>query len=418
MQNQNKYYFGLFLLMSILAYQPVDAQILKKFKKKIEDKVVKKADTKTDEILNGEKSKQKNNTDHEQQHTSQTSKESNSKSQTINKKKGRHNTVITDNSDLLVFKSPTTAFKDIVIQKFNGLPRFGLQNRYMSDYQNPDRSREIGEKLQRIDYNGFEKLVKIHFMKDYFKNMDKTALTAQSRSPKKVDVESYIAQQLILRFASNMATQETILKYFCSQPRTDGSCTFSGKWGGKDADSFTENEKYIAFLDEHLDTILKWSDAFFEDDGEEVYSVTSHKISNYDFDNMGYWVSLPMRQHISGIEDSDHSNYFFEYLPQTTYGNTLFNKISEPEYYNAIVLVKIDPEIAESQLSEWNTKTLYFATKTKLVFKEIYKGNLYLDRPSYTYHYTDPIIEVYTKLDLLEKVSEVDMEHLTFKKHE
>jgi len=397
-----------FLLMFCLgAIQPIQAQLLKRLKKKIENKTIQKAEEETDKLLNGKPSKNKKQTKGTENKTVE------NKGRTAQISKNKHNTVIYDDSDLLVFTSPISGFKDVTVQKINKLPRLGLTNSYMEKFQHPDTSKEIRDKRMKINYNGFHILMKIYAMRDYFETMDKTYLTPSSNNPSQSDAKSVVAQRLLLDFASQLATQKTILKYFCDQPQQDGSCNYGGNWGGKNADSFSQNEKYTAFVTEHLDAILKWSESFFETTQGDLYYVTKTKIQDYDFDNDGYWVPLPIRHKTIGTAGEEV--YFMEYAPETPYEEKIQNKLSDNSFYNAIVLLKVNAETAEKKLSEWNTKELFFVSKTKIVFKEFYINGLFFDRPSYTYHYTNPIIEVYTNEGLNDKVGQINLNELKFK---
>ena len=91
-----------------------------------------------------------------------------------------------DHSDYLVYKSPNpAAFKDIVIQKFKELPRFGAIDSYM-DRDNPkkaDLSKDAADKrnLTGLGYAGFQHLVRIHMLKEHFKVMDRTAITVPTK---------------------------------------------------------------------------------------------------------------------------------------------------------------------------------------------------------------------------------------------
>ena len=84
-----------------------------------------------------------------------------------------------DTSDIFIYKSPSKAFNDLHLQKYKDLPRFGACNFYMNSRNSPVLTKEaaIKRKMLTAGYTGFRKLALMNILKDYFKFLDKEAVT-------------------------------------------------------------------------------------------------------------------------------------------------------------------------------------------------------------------------------------------------
>lgn len=406
-------------LLLLVMPQQMNGQFFKKLKQQAQEKVLKKVDDKADEILNGksdtdEKPKTKPSAETDNEGSQQkTSKKHSPKKQT--------NGHATDDTDILVYKSPDPAFKDITIQKFKDLPRFGSGDFYMmpDNPKRPDLTPEAGEKRKKMElgYAGFLKLARIHNLKDHFKVMDRTALTTVTRELVEEDVKSNLAQKTLLEFAFMMGTDALKREYFCTDTNSSGKCSYALKWGGNRADDFTENEKYVSFVEKYLEKILKWSEDFFADGSERFYLVQQLEFQGqYDFDKSGFWMRLPIIKTYSyGMDyNSTGENYFFEFLPKTPYGQQILNKTSQVEYVNGLVLFKMSPEKAEALLNN-KTKNLQMVTKVQTVFQGFEEANPTLYSAKYTYHFLDPAVELFEDVQLLKKIGEIKLDNLVYK---
>ena len=193
--------------------QPVNGQFFKKLKKQAEEKIINKADKKVGDILNGNKGTG-------EVPNTPIGGETQTEKKTINQNTGQQNANISlDDSEYLVYKSPDPAFKDIVIQKFKELPRFGAIDAYMMR-DNPkkvDLSKEAAEKrnLTGLGYTGFEHLVRIKMLKEHFKVMDRDALTQQTKDKIiEKEAKSSLAQKVLKEFAFDMGTDALKKKIF------------------------------------------------------------------------------------------------------------------------------------------------------------------------------------------------------------
>jgi len=387
----------------------VYAQFLKNFK----DKTSKSVTETVDKI-----SSENNKTNKPQQPNSQ---KGNNQNTTNNKKPIKQQTQEIDYSDIFIYKSPSKHFKDLYLQKYKDLPRFGACDFYMKTKTSPHLtpSFSIKRNMLTTGYTGFRKLVLMNILKDYFKFIDKESLTPQAQSTDytEKEIKSYNIQRLIKELAYYVSTDEIKRAYFCKDPTQKRCADNSNKWGGYYADDFRENEKYVDYVKKYLAELSQWSTNFFKDGTEVVYLTNKVKFetNGYDFDNNGYWIQLPMRNNYfahnyTGTQDQ----YFFKFLPETTYGNNLLNKINQVKYINGEVMLKISPEKAEALVNK-KLSDLYMVSKVKIVYKEINASSPYFHTALYTYHFESPLFEIYEDAALTQKVGEISLENLTYK---
>lgn len=394
------------ILLLALAQQ-LNGQYLKKLKQQAEEKIIIKAG----DILDDKKvSGNATNTQPETQAWPEPQKNE----QEVPRK---HSDIAFHDPQFLVYTSPDPAFHDIVIQKFKGLPRFGYIDFYMMR-DNPkkvDLSKEAGDKrrLTGLGYSGFAHLTCIHILKDHFKVMDKTALTQRTKGVIiEEEAKSTLAQKVLMEFAFEMGTDALKKEYFMNDWSGDGKSPFVRKWGGHQSDDFTENEKYVSFVQKYLEIILKWSENFFSEGTEDFQLVHEIKFQGqYDFDKGGFWLRLPIRKSPNGIYSVE---YFTEFSPTTSYGHQLFNKTKQVDYINGEVLFKISPEKAEALMNDKST-FLQMTTKVRSVFKGLDPGNPFVYGAYYTYHFLDPVMEIYGDVQLTKKIGVINLENLIYK---
>lgn len=409
---------GFFFLATI---PNVQAQFLKKLKKQAEEKVLKKANDKAEEILSENKSpNQKKEVEKpSSDNGSKFPNEENEKSGTVEKT----TQIKLNDSDTFIYKSPNNAFMDVVIQKYKELPRFGSCNFYRVPHEivarQPEVARAMNEKRGKMKkgYLAFLKLAKINLMKDLFIAMDKTTLTPENRNLVEEELKSRKAQELIREFAFWMGSNETKLEYFCDNPSDSGRCGFANKWGGSRADDFTENEKYVDFVGKFYNDILTWSREFFKDGKQTVYLVHQlTKLSSYDFDHNGFWVPLPhkMRNNFHLDYGGTSEGYFHELAPENDYGHQMLNKTNQVEYINGNVLFKISPEKAEVLINNRENK-IQLVSKVTVVFKGLDENNRALFIPTFKYHFEDPTVEIYKDVELTKKIGELNLKELIYK---
>ncbi|UJH68554.1 hypothetical protein [Allomuricauda sp. SCSIO 65647] len=326
-----------------------------------------------------------------------------------------------DNAEFLTYKSPSALFADINVQQYKGLPRFGSCDFYLKTGNRPDLTPEsqAKRKLMEAGYSGFMQLTQINLLNDLFKSMDKTALTPRPQTLNEEEFKSHKAQQMLLNFVFANGTETLKQQYFCNPENSSGNCRIVNKWGGFRADDFRENEKYVDFVDKHLDQILAWSTSFFSDGTQTLYLVQQFKdVGTYDFDNNGFWISLPHKMQYSyGLDyNSTRENYFFDFQPKTEYGQQMLNKTNQVQYIKGKVLFKIASDRAEKLVTD-RYRNLQMVSKVKVVFEGIDEANKFLFFPTFSYHFEDPIIEVFEDVQLTQNIGSLDMRQLIYKEN-
>jgi hypothetical protein len=405
------YIFLVIILCFFSQTTDANAQFLKKLKQKAEEKLLKKADEQVDAVFEGtDPQPEKPNKDN----VPSTGKESSQQKQSTPKKQTSPSP---DISEFMVLPSPNPAFKDIVLQKHKDLPRFGAIDFYMMR-DNPkkvDLSKEAAEKrnLTGLGYTGFAHLARIHILKDHFKVMDRTALTQRTKGTiVEEEAKSSLAQKTLLEFAFSMGTDALKKEYFMNDWSGDGKSPFVRKWGGHQSDDFTENERYVSFVEKYLDIILKWSEDFFADGTHDFQLVYAVKFQGqYDFDHGGFWLRLPIKRPPLGVSALE---YFNTFSPETTYGNQFYGKTEQVDHINAEVLFKISPEKAEALIND-KSVLLQLTMKVKSVFKDFDTANPFVYSPNFTYHFLDPVMELYTNAQLTRKLGEIRLDQLIYK---
>ncbi|MEO9892727.1 hypothetical protein [Aurantibacter sp.] len=402
----------LFLIMAPQA----NAQFFKKLKQQAEEKLIDKTDKEVDDILSGNTGTTKN-----EEESKKLGTVISDENKVVPPTAVQQSTSTINESDYLVYKSPDPAFHDIYVQKFKGILRFGSCDFYTmpNNPKMPVSTPEVNEKRVKIKkgYNAFLLLARMQTLKDHFKVMDRTALTPLSKPLVEEEVKSNMAQGYLMNFAFLMGTDALKKEYFMNDRDGTGNGPIVSKWGGEYADDFTENEKYVAFVAKYLDKILKWTQTFFEDATEDFQFVVPLEFKGpYDFDKNGFWVQLPTKRRSSYSMDfgSTRDNYFFEFLPKTSYGQQILNKTQQVEHINAEVLFKIDPAAAEGLIND-KTKNPQMVVKVRVVYEGFQPENPMIYAPKYTYHLLNPIMELYSDAGLTSKIGEINLENLTYK---
>ncbi|MEM8509294.1 MAG: hypothetical protein AAF717_15795 [Bacteroidota bacterium] len=394
----------------ICAPQNISGQFLKKLTKKTKAKLLQKTEEVTEQILSDDT----NNTQKEHPKSEPVQVDAQGSTEA-------EGSILVQDSAILTYDAPSPLFMDISVQQYNGMPRFGSCDFYFTSPHRPDGSPEGKAKRKRMEagYSGFMRLTDIHLLIDLFAAMDKTALTPEPETLNEEAFKSRKAQQMMKDFAFYNGTEALKKTYFCNEEYNSGPCQMVNEWGGFQADDFTENEKYVDFVEKHLDKILKWSTSFFSEGTQTFYFVQQLKdLGTYDFDNNGFWISLPHKiRNGRGFDyTSTRKNYFFTFLPKTNYGQEVLNKTSQGAYINGKVLFKIDAEQAEKLVND-RYRDLQIVAKVKVVFEGLEDANRFRFYPSYSYHFEDPIIEIFEDIQLTQKLGSIDMRQLLYKEN-
>jgi len=334
-----------------------------------------------------------------------------------------------DMSDVLLIESPSSKFKSIYLQSHKGLPRFGAQNIYLRIGNQPIedvKANHSKKKLLEKGHLNYFNLLAMKYFSAYYDDIDPEYLTVLTRENKdnKKDIHSVTAQQKLLPLASNISSETLFRAYFCDE-KTNPNCIYpSGQWGGS-RDDFVIQEKYAAYVKDNLKELRAWSKSLFNEDKQTAYWVQKYSFNPYgnstipyDFEQNGYWMdmfpsSTGLRKGLS-LYPGGYEAFFFEFLPETNYGNAHLNRMNDPNDYWPKMLLKINPAEAEA-LANRKTKDLYAAIKVTIVYKELEESQPTFARAVYTYHLADPIIEFYEDVELTQKLGEISLENPTYK---
>nr|WP_297787596.1 hypothetical protein [uncultured Allomuricauda sp.] len=270
------------LILTVLGmFMPisVQGQFFKKLKKNVENKIVKKASDKTDELLNGNGEK----TPVPDTKTGPTSKNTSSQSETVAKREP----LAANDQNVLTFKAPTKDFRDVVIQSHNGLPRYG-DLYFLRGTTAPTMNK------------AYEALLEMKFLERTFNDLDRSKLTKhQNIAGDLAKKNSEFAQNHLLILARETLSDEKLQEYFCDS-EAKSPCNFyspAGEraqvshWGGTGNNEFAQNRSYTKFIKNHYGTLQKWSNSFYEDGTQIAYFVARGAVAEkYDFKNKGYWI--------------------------------------------------------------------------------------------------------------------------------
>ncbi len=331
-----------------------------------------------------------------------------------------------DMSDVYTIESPSPKFKSIHLQSHKGLPRFGAQNMYYS--KNRDGvftgANRAKNKLVKQGYTNYYKLLEMKQLHAYFDDIDREYLTLITRenSGNRKDLNSSIAQKILLPLAYGIGSSEQIRTYFCDP--MDPNCRFKGNWGGS-RDDFEMQEKYAAYVKENLDDLRTWSKTLFQGDRQTAYLVHKYEFSpygrpviSYDFDQNGFWIDVfPSNRnpHSKGFQFLRDETFFFEFLPETPYGNAHLNSMTDTNSYWPKMLLKMDASDAEALVNR-KPKSIYAAIKVTIVLKGVEEPQVSIPYIKYTFHLADPLIEFYEDVALTQKFGQISLENPIYQK--
>lgn len=331
-----------------------------------------------------------------------------------------------DMSDVYTIESPSSKFKSIHLQSHKGLPRFGAQNLYYiknkaGTFKGVNRAKN---ELLKQGYTNYYKLLEMKQLHSYFDDIDREYLTVVTRenSGNRKDVNSSIAQKILLPLAYGIGSDEQIRTYFCD-PK-DPNCRFKRNWGGS-RDDFEMQEKYATYVKENLNDLRTWSKTLFEGDRQTGYLVHKYEFSpygkpvlSYDFDQNGFWIDvLPSNRnrHSRGFQFLRDESFFFEFLPETSYGNAHLNRMTDTNSYWPKMLLKMNPSDAEALVNR-NPKSIYAVIKVTVVLKGVEEPQVSIPYIKYTYHLADSLIEFYEDVELTQKFGQISLENPIYQK--
>ena len=373
----------LFAIMGFMAPSAVHAQFFKKLKKNVEDRVVEVAGEKSDQLLGGETKTTVNDNVKTGADTKTTPTETQVK---------KVDPSLQD-QEFLRFKAPSKDFRDIVIQAYNGLPRYGELN-----FQSGSNA--------LITNKAYKALLELKFLEDTFKDMDRSKLTKHKNTAGDLAKKNSEFTQNNLRILAGETLSEDKLKeYFCDS-EAPSPCSFYNRagermhvsyWGGTSTNEFAQNRSYTTFVKEYFDTLKNWSQSFYTNDSEVAYYVAKGLVGEkYDFKEKGYWIGNLFS---IGGDFILHQSNFLAYTENEKAIRHQAKKIFLPMDADKAKTYKLIPR-----------------SPVYVVFKVLVSP-----KPNNTtsvkweYELESPIIEIYKDVALTDKMGEVDINSTNLK---
>jgi hypothetical protein len=316
------------------------------------------------------------------------------------------NTYNFDTNDIIIIKSPSKNYKDILLQSHKGLPRFGALNGYIISRGKIEPNTREKSQLIGTSYLSFSRMIQMNYMESIYNDFNREVFTyATSNDMSKKEKNSFIAQQ-----------------HFSELSRTTGTKEAGIINAG--TNEFERRRNFKEYVSNNLDGLRKWSSTLLKNNTVTGYWVNTVILTDYDFDKKGYWLRIPLAMTHPG--KFSHYSFFRNFSPKTNYENKL---LIDKGRTNALPIIKalfkISPEDAE-KLQPKRQKSIpgkhdkkiankiFFATKVKVTLKE-FSASKNIARPEIPYlehHFLSPIITLYKDAALTEKVGEISLENL------
>lgn len=390
MRTKNTQTILLILFGAMVFVKPIatNAQFFKKLKKSIEDKVVETASSKTDKILNGE-----DNTASTGPVVKSPPKTGSNNPADQAKPIGVTDTDQDQDQEVLRFPAPSKDFRDVVIQSYKGLPRYGALNFNRNTHK-------------LITNKAYKALLEMRFLEETFNDMDRAKLVKNQNSNGDLSKRnSEFAQNHVRILAGETLSDDKLKDYFCNSEaaspcnfyRPSGERTNVSYWGGTGNNEFAQNRSYTGFVGNYLDTLIKWSQTFYADGSEVAYYVAKGLVAEkYDFKEKGYWIGNLFS--IGGDFILHHSNF----LPYTENEKAIRHQRKK-------IFLPLDAQKAKNY-------NLIPRSPVYLVFKvRVNPQPNNTTSVIWEYELESPIIEFYKDVALTDKMGEVDMNSANLK---
>ena len=315
-----------------------------------------------------------------------------------------------DGGSYKIIQSPSDKFTNLYIPTFKGLPRVGLSPTFgvNKNNQNAHRNdphlytkRAFTEKLER-DMNTYIVLKFMSMKKNLFtaKRL-KVDQSSQAKNQLRRKRELFSYKHIIPRFhmehmAGTLLSPATYEKYLCV--KTHSGCDKysmprAGRvWGGSKANEFTANKSFNDFVNSVMPDMLRFGDKL----SSTLYLVTPARLSEYDFDNNGFKVSIDVnRSDLVYVTDKRKPAIFKEF--KNSYSTYLKMSADKAENFQK--------RLGERK-GRLTGKQLYAVMKVKLDEFVIYKpdaANRARNR-DYQVNFADNKVSFYFDEDLKEKI--------------
>jgi len=186
------------------------------------------------------------------------------------------NTYNFDTSDIIIIKSPSKIYKDILLQSHNDLPRFGVLNRYMISRGKIEPNSREKSKLIGESHSSYMGLIQMEYMKAVYNDFNREVFTYASNSNmSKKEQNSVIAQRHFRKLSQTVCRKEA------------GNINAG-------TNEFERRRNYKDFVTNNLDGLREWSSTLLKNNSVTGYWVNIMELKDYDFDKKGYWLHIPL----------------------------------------------------------------------------------------------------------------------------
>lgn len=131
--------------------------------------------------------------------------------------------------NIITYQPPSEKFIPLTLQTHKGKLRFGDQDSYAIkpdgtfwDFSGAEYT-EMDKKTTQLLYGkqGFKELLRMKFLTDTYAVIDKELFTKRSNNMYDKDLNSYTAQQHILKVANFLSTKQELIRNFCNDKTED-----------------------------------------------------------------------------------------------------------------------------------------------------------------------------------------------------
>ena len=295
-----------------------------------------------------------------------------------------------ETKDLLIIKSPSDHFNEIVLQTHNNLPRLGVFNHYNTEGQLATSNKVTRSKQQQIhaDFESYKKLIALKYAKDLYKNLntEKPTVMQQAKGKDIVELHNTILQQLI---------RSLLNSYFCK------SEVCLNAYNG--ANEFEILRNYKAFSKDVLPDLLAWSKTIFEEESNVVYFVSRHRTNNYNFDKKGYETYLSFNL-FDNRQKGIHLRSDFK--PKSTFEKAIFKTLANSK--SLPFFIPMSERDAEALEAGYNTMYLVRKMELEITYNPLEKSK----EMQVSFNHANPTIEIYKDAALLKKIGEISLEKI------
>lgn len=263
----------------------------------------------------------------------------------------------TNNSHIVQLE--TNNFRNIELQTFNGLPRFGRINHHGWEQRSYLRmSSEEQRQVQKLidadnrHYRGFFVLLERKYMSKIYKYLN-TDKFVQNDLRDRGRAFNAIAQYHTKKTAHTLLNTQAFEYFFLQSNPNSAGYGSNFVWGGQQSTSEAKIAKFKEFVDKHSLTIKKAANSIWPEDEGYAYLVSPIAISNaYDIEKKGYWIKYS-GANFPNLMASNASSKFIVYAREEKY-----ERMAKDRFKNHLSFEYIPLEEFELALKNTNGKSI------------------------------------------------------------